>query len=460
MAITPQTFNGGGDVVLNSFFNGITNAYNRNQARIAQEQQLEAKQLEDQQKELSEIVKKVNTTGIQQQDISDLNTKLNSIYDTYYKANKATTREDRLKLRMDLEREITEMGSFVSQSKQRGIDQLKLADYQAKNPALFSPQSTKKFLELSNQPTSKIGAGAFTADRFISPDTSYLSKTIEDSAKSLLTNANVSRRTGNREQIGNQMTTQQFEDRVVGKDIFATDLLAKYNSDVKFKNLTDYTAGQLGLKPQDYIMSVVDEYDKASKLRQVRQLDPITDRVPRSSGSGDSNSDAPDPIRITIPYNDNKANVSFNEYVPISVPNKNFAGSKSIDLATGKANTEVLPPSSKYEIVGIANAPTIKAGKGRESDPLNGALAQPNFVQRYPNNVQYKPIIHVKLTEDGRDEDYFIPYDRLPVNIKNSKAIKSAIGKFRPATGQTANPTPTSTPRTTTTTKKKAIPNF
>lgn len=449
-----QDYNGGGDVVLNSFYNTLNQSWNRNQARIAKEQSDQAELIAKQQKELGDIVKKVNTTGIQSQDVGDMTAKLDKIYDTYYKANKATSRDERLKLRMELERDITDMSQFVSQSKQRGVDQLKLADYQAKNPGLFSTESTKKLAELSSKPTLQLGDNPFTADKFISPDTSYLSKVVEDSAKSLLTNANVSRRLGGRQQIGNQMATNQFEDRAVGKDIFGTDLTAKYNSDVKFKNLVDYTASQIGITPQDYILGVVDEYDKASKLKQTKQLSPVMDARPRESkGDGSGSAGVGDLISVNLPFADGKGNVQLDEYVPLSIPGKNFAGSTSIDLTTGKPLNEALPSSGKYEVVGITNAPFIT---GRRGNALEGAIAQPNFARSNPDKIARKPVIHVRLSEDGVSNDYFIPYDRLPANVKSSKSIAQALKSFKPATTS-------STPKTTTPAKstgKKTIQGF
>jgi len=139
---------------------------------------------------------------------------------------------------------------------------------------------------------------------------------------------------------------------------------------------------------------------------------------------------------ISIPFAKGKASVNLDHYVPISISKKNFAGSPYIDLATGKEGGK-LPSSSDYEVVGVGNAPFIKSGD------LKGAISQPEYANRRPDNIQTKPIIHVQIPakgEFGKIQDYFIPYDRLPENVKNSKQVKQALSKFTPASTQQSTP--------------------
>lgn len=144
---------------------------------------------------------------------------------------------------------------------------------------------------------------------------------------------------------------------------------------------------------------------------------------------------------ITIPYGsgDKKGNVTMDEYVPISVSKKNFAGSEYIDLKTGKVAGK-LKSSNDYEIVGVGNAPFIKSSlKGQ----LAGAIAQPDFAKKHPDAIERKPIVHVQVpatADNPISKDYFVPYDRLPENVKNSKSIKEVLYKFKPTTSAKSAP--------------------
>ena len=160
----------------------------------------------------------------------------------------------------------------------------------------------------------------------------------------------------------------------------------------------------------------------------------------------DDDSSAPTkPVSISIPFADG-ANFTSDEYIPISIPKKNFAGSAYIDMKTGKPSAGKLSSSNDYEIVGVTNAPIIKKGS-RAQDGVEGSLAQPNFEKKNPDLIEYKPMIHVQLPTGMANlkNDYLIPYDRMPENVKNSKAIKAALSNFKPAEGKTSQ-TQSSTP--------------
>lgn len=133
---------------------------------------------------------------------------------------------------------------------------------------------------------------------------------------------------------------------------------------------------------------------------------------------------------ITIPYGsgNNKGNVQLDEYIPISLSKKNFAGSEFIDLKTGKPGGK-LKSSNDYEIVGVGNAPFITSGN------FKGSISQPKFAKDNPNAIERKPIVHVQVpsTGDLPAKDFFVPYDRLPENVKSSKQVRDALVNFKPA---------------------------
>jgi hypothetical protein len=140
----------------------------------------------------------------------------------------------------------------------------------------------------------------------------------------------------------------------------------------------------------------------------------------------------PNPVTLNIPYAGGKASVNGQNYIALSLPNKNFAGSNAIDLTTGSP-VKALKSSNDYQVVGIANFPTIASGK------LAGSLAQPNYESNNQNNISYQPFIHVqqavKVGSRTINKDLLVPFDRLPENVKSSKTLQKIIGGFRPSSG-------------------------
>jgi hypothetical protein len=155
--------------------------------------------------------------------------------------------------------------------------------------------------------------------------------------------------------------------------------------------------------------------------------------IPKETGSGTPDwLNNPNPVTLNIPYASGKASVNGQNYIALSLPNKNFAGSNAIDLTTGSP-VKSLKSSNDYQVVGIANFPTIASGK------LAGSLAQPNYESNNQNNISYQPYIHVqqavKVGSKTITKDLLVPFDRLPQNVKSSKILQKIIGNFRPSSG-------------------------
>lgn len=152
------------------------------------------------------------------------------------------------------------------------------------------------------------------------------------------------------------------------------------------------------------------------------------------------------PQNINLPYNGGKANVNVQNYVPLSLPSKNFAGQAAYDLSNGR-QIPSLESSDAYSVVGVGNFPFIKKGYGK----LDGTIAQPSFENRNPNDISQRPMVHVqkKLPNGEGVEDYLVDYNKLPENIKNSKPVKQALAKFKPSENatQTVNQPKVSLPK-------------
>ena len=166
------------------------------------------------------------------------------------------------------------------------------------------------------------------------------------------------------------------------------------------------------------------------------------------------------PQTLNIPYAKGTANFQADQYIPVSIPKKNFAGSTYIDLKTGQPSTKKLRSSDDYSVVGVNNTPILKVGTSDNTGKAipAGSVVQPKFANSNPGMVTRTPTIHVQLKEDGITRDYLIPYDRLPENVKNSKSIKAALSSFKPAQEKSSTPSKSSIP--TKSTGKKQIKGF
>lgn len=172
-----------------------------------------------------------------------------------------------------------------------------------------------------------------------------------------------------------------------------------------------------------------------------QKVDPQPDRfyehynyaLAHPKGGGGSDNPAPMPTNIVLPFKEGEAKVNVSGYVPLSLPKRNFAGSAAYDLTSGQ-KVQALASSGEYSIVGVGNFPFTK----------NGTLATPENQAKNPKVISEKPMVQVQSTNKyGRTTDYLIEYDKLPANVKSSKAIQEALKNFVPASGKPAtNATP------------------
>lgn len=142
-----------------------------------------------------------------------------------------------------------------------------------------------------------------------------------------------------------------------------------------------------------------------------------------------------EPVDLMIPYGPynpegNQPQVQARNYIPMSIPNRNFVGSEAIDLYTGRP-TQIGESSADYSIVGVTQVPVSK-------NPITGgvpkgSLVQPGFASANPGSVEWKQVVHVTK---GDGEDYFVDINRMPKNL--TKDQKALVDRFKQAAGSTA----------------------
>lgn len=171
-----------------------------------------------------------------------------------------------------------------------------------------------------------------------------------------------------------------------------------------------------------------------------RRANPI-----RSGGDSGVIPDAPQDL--DIPYKEGAGSVRTKGYVRVNSAPLNLAGSPSYNLTTGEVEPKTLS-SGDYQLVGVTNVPFIKTNvveklkNGKKGKNLKGAIANGDFATQRPNDVEYRPMLHVQIKDmNGFVEDKFVPYDRIPKNV--TKATREAIAGFKPYNQQT---TPAGTP--------------
>lgn len=221
---------------------------------------------------------------------------------------------------------------------------------------------------------------------------------------------------------------------IVNPVLLTSNIMERINSSPEWKNLATvtYMKQNPGSKPE--FKDIVSNEVKLYMDRRGNKYVGEPKRIQKATGG-----EAPDwlnnpnPVTLNIPFAGGKASVDSQNYIGLSIPNKNFAGSSAIDLTTGSP-VKSLTSSNDYQIVGIGNFPTIASGN------FKGSLAQPNYESKNPKNITYKPLIHVqqivKYGNGSKTKDLLIPFDRLPANVKSSKALDKVLRNFRPSSGK------------------------
>ncbi len=133
-----------------------------------------------------------------------------------------------------------------------------------------------------------------------------------------------------------------------------------------------------------------------------------------------------------------KARVDTKGYIGVNSAPINMVGQQSYNLSTGEKDANPLP-STDVQLVGITNTPFITGKVMVGKKDLNGSIAQQSFIDKNPNNIQYRPTLHIQMKNPDDPEgpmiDKLIPVDGTPNNLP--KATLKALSGFKPYTGAT-----------------------
>ena len=230
----------------------------------------------------------------------------------------------------------------------------------------------------------------------------------------------------------NSYDSKEYENFIDRKARRQSEAYRNFNSYIDTK--TKEVAAKQGIThDRGYNFAWRNHQIQEERLRLAKDRD-ARDRANESEGSVQ-------PRNVNLPYNEGKANVNVKDFVGLSIPAKNFAGSPAYNMKTGE-RIPALASSNDYEVVGVGNFPFISDNvRDNNGKNLNGTLAQPDYEAKAGNGIiSDKPMVHVQQRKNlggvTVTNDYLVPYDRLPENVRNSKSVKQALSGFKPSQSQ------------------------
>jgi len=384
------------------------------------------------QNELADLISKVKTDGTRDIDKPLITKAYDDVKELYRQASSIRNSSERNLIRSQITSNIQSLNEAAARSAEEAkLYKETLGRVATTGQFLYDTDKLNDFKQRINKPITQLTVfNPLDLERL--PDDSIRDKAYDNMYNELKNKSIYQTRNlggGKEQEIG-----------VVDPAIIASSIIERIGKSPDWLNLAtrNYVQANPGKEPQ--IEDIINNEIKIYMTRRGNEYAGTPTRIPRATGgSGDGTPDwlnNPNPVTLNIPYASGKASVNGQNYIALSLPNKNFAGSNAIDLTTGSP-VKSLKSSNDYQVVGIANFPTIASGK------LAGSLAQPNYESKNQNNISYQPYIHVqqavKVGSRTINKDLLVPFDRLPENVKSSKTLQKIIGNFRPSRG---NPTP------------------
>jgi hypothetical protein len=378
------------------------------------------------QNELADLIGKVKTDGARDIDKLDIAKGYDEIKDLYRKAASIRNPTERNLVRAQITSGIQSLNEYAARSASEAKSYIDtLGRVATTGEYMYDLNKLNDFKSRINKPIKELSIFN-PLDLQKLPDDSSRDKAFDNLYTELKPRAvyEVRKAAGNREQ----------EVGVINPILIANNIMERLNKSPEWLNLAtrNYVQENPGKQPE--FKDIVANEVKLYMNRKGNEYAGSPSRIPKATGG-----EAPDwlnnpnPVTLNIPFAGGKASVDSQNYIGLSIPNKNFAGSSAIDLTTGSP-VKSLTSSNDYQIVGIGNFPTIASGN------FKGSLAQPNYESKNPKNITYKPLIHVqqivKYGNGSKTKDLLIPFDRLPANVKSSKALDKVLRNFRPSSGK------------------------
>lgn len=427
----------------------ILNAYGK---QIAQQQKAQALQAEREAKaqakyeeELADLIASVNTKGARDVDIPDITNAYNEIKE-YYSKSGSIKDKDKPLFRAELMNKVRNLNEFAQRSNKLSKDYGGLLSDMAKNEWDYDPNAVNEIRTIAQTPLKQLGDKAVIDQlrykRQADPTLliKYIDATHTKAKEVARPNGQIVDRSGLK--YGVMTADPKF---------VINSLVERIESDPQALQATELlyrrTTGDSNPTREKLVGFLKDQYESRYDYDYLGGA--VQPRVGRDDDDDDNYNY---PVELNIPFaqgTDKPGFVKVKDYTKLPLSNQNFAGSEYIDMSTGAPATGVLDSSNDYEVVGVGNFPIIVKDFNYKGKKLKGTLAQPDFIEKNPNAVQEKPMVHVQKKSYGTVKNLLIPYDRLP----RSKKVNKGLSNFTPASGGSSAPTKTQ-PKSNTVTGK------
>lgn len=436
-------YQGGDEIVLNNYYNGIMNSLYREQERSMQIEQAEQKRGQAMAEKAQAQLAKINPQGLRGADLDKFNELYGQVKDNYYDVISSDNNADRLKALGKMQESISNVGLLVGQSKGKATELSKVLDDISKYPEKYSDEVVDYVDRLNKLPSDQIPADALDRSKVSRKiDTSKvpqeISKIIDDLFKS---QSELQGTSAIRAQGGSFLQTIEGVD----SEAFATQLLQR-KADPRYQAWMEEQFPDATY--EEGVQLLTDQYNEQKQFTRQERGPFVRDRAPRAS-SGSSGSAVQDSGQAV--YNTTQAfgpDQVFESpvYLPVKADNVSLTNTKVIDLTTGrpyvgKGDKEV-PLSGKIDATGLAKVPVAR--RDMQGIP-KGSVLTPDFVRNNPDAVDYKDFYvgNLETTNALGNKSVLpvlVPKDRFPTTtkqIKNDKALFEEASKSAPQPQQT-----------------------
>jgi Sec-independent protein translocase protein TatA len=256
------------------------------------------------------------------------------------------------------------------------------------------------------------------------------------------------------DKIGGFSVLNQYEGKKLNEDKINENTTNEYRTNRGFKHFIDENFGG---DPSKYAKVLVDQTkdDYGYKPKKIADKGPdmseeqfenwqrrwdYENKHPHPTASERDNTNAPvEPLGTTqLPYATDSENGGFNinvrNFTPVKSSDVAFGASPEIDMTTG-GKPKGLSPLTKFTIAAVGDVPIYDNGVKIENGTrdVSGTPIGPEYENKSKGMFHHKRMV-VLEAEDPDDKtktkNYLMSYDKIPLNVKNQKAFKSAIAGF------------------------------
>ncbi len=303
-------------------------------------------------KDYAAQVAKLNFGGAKDADLDYLHKQYGGILDTFSQLRANNSPRSRAELGQKLQQQQNEFLYSIEKSKQANKQDMELANLPLHPNANLEDGATDRILGLTKISTfdpNRSKTYEETVGNLFAPKPLDVRKETFDIFKDLTnktTNTDIKK-----DPMTGMLVNEKRVESAVDKNAYTSGVLSRLRDPSVFRSYQRQVGGNT---PEETARKVADEtYEtyKSTLSPDVTTGQPFETPAQREARSlatrkqfalwkeaniGDGNSGVATPVQQRIPYLNGKAIVDVPDYVPLSIPKKNFAGSPAYNLTDGK----------------------------------------------------------------------------------------------------------------------------